>query len=275
MRTLIIGDVVGRTGREAVQTLLPSLKEQLNIDCAIVNAENAASGFGITESICTSLFEVGVDVITTGNHIWDQKEVIGCLDRTPRVLRPINYPENSPGHGAVVYDTPRGHKVLVVNVMGRLFMDPLDDPFAAMEKVLEKYRLGTTVNAIFVDVHAEATSEKMGITHFLDGRITGVVGTHTHVPTADYRIFKRGTAYISDLGMTGDYESIIGMKTDAALDRFTKKFAMERLSAADGPATLCGAIIESNDATGHATHIEPVRLGGILSQSVPAGYKGV
>ena len=200
MNILICGDVVGRTGREIVLEHLPALRRDLALDAIIVNAENAAHGFGLTGAICKELYDAGTDVITTGNHVWDQRELIGYIGQDPRLLRPVNFPAGTPGAGAVVLEVARGRKLMVVNVMCRLFMDPLDDPFAAMDKVLATQRLGGTVDAIVVDVHGEASSEKMAMGHALDGRASLVVGTHTHTPTADAQILPGGTGYLTDAG---------------------------------------------------------------------------
>ena len=271
MRILFCGDVVGRSGREAVLRHIPEVREKLKLDLVVVNAENAAGGFGITERLCEEFYDAGVDVLTLGNHAWAQREIVGYIDQDPKLLRPLNYPETTPGLGSGLYPTASGERALVVQVMGRLFMEPLDDPFAAIEKVLANHRLGSTVGAIIVDIHAEATSEKMAMGHHLDGRVSMVAGTHTHVPTADAQVLPKGTAYISDVGMCGDYDSVIGMKKEAPIDRFVLKMPGPRLDAAGGEATICGSFIISDDRTGLAISIDPIRLGGLLSQTVPAG----
>ncbi len=270
MRILCCGDVLGKSGRNAIIDNLENLRERLNLDFVLINGENAAHGFGITEKICKSFYAVGVDVITTGNHAWDQREIMNYIDDDPKLLRPINYPEGTPGADFGIYETADAKKVLVVNPMGQLFMAPLDDPFLAVEAVLEKHKLGHDVDAIIVDMHAEATSEKMGMGHFCDGRASVVIGSHSHVPTADAQILPGGTAYQTDMGMCGDYDSVIGMKKDAALARFTKKVPSRRLEPADGEATLCAVLIETDDATGLAKSIEPIRMGGRLAQAFPA-----
>ena len=271
MKILFCGDIVGRSGRDAIVEHVPRLREDLGLDFVVANGENAAHGFGITDKMCQSIYGAGVDAITTGNHVWDQRDIIGYIDGDPRLLRPVNFPKGTPGRGVGVFETLRGKKVLVINVMGRLFMDPLDDPFAAVEAELAKHRLGATVDAVIVDVHAEATSEKQSFGHILDGRATLVVGTHTHVPTADAHIMHGGTAYMSDAGMCGDYDSVIGMVKGPAIDRFVRKMPTERLSPADGEATLCAVYVESDDKTGLATRIAPVRLGGRLAATgIPA-----
>ena len=268
MRVLMVGDVVGRPGRDAVGQLLPALRDELSLDVVVLNAENAAAGRGLTEKIARELFAAGVDVLSGGNHSWDQREALGVIDREPRLLRPQNYPAGTPGRGATVFEVPGGRKILVLNVMGRLYMDPLDDPFACVERELAKHRLGATVQAIVVDMHAEATSEKMAMGHFVDGRASLCVGTPTHVPTADAMILPGGTAYQTDAGMCGDYDSVIGMDKAAPLARFTRKLPTERLSVASGEGTLSAVYVEIDDKTGLATKIAPLRAGGRL---VPTG----
>ncbi len=270
MRLLFCGDIVGRPGRDAVLARLPGLREQLKLDFVIANGENAAAGFGITEKICRQLFEAGVDVISGGNHSWDQREVMGYISNERRLLRPLNYPAGTPGRGAGVFETKRGKKVLVINVMGQLFMEDLDDPFAALTAQLAQYRLGATVDAVVVDFHAEATSEKMAAGHFLDGKVSLFVGTHTHVPTADAMILPGGTAYQSDAGMCGDYDSVIGMDKAVPVERFVKKVRGDRLSVAGGEGTLCGVFVETKEPTGLAERIVPLRLGPRLAESLPA-----
>jgi metallophosphoesterase (TIGR00282 family) len=269
MRILMIGDVVGKSGRDAIYSHLPKLRESLNIDFVVVNGENAAHGFGITDKICASLYKHGADVISTGNHIWDQRPIMNYIDGDPKLLRPINFPEGTPGKGFGIYKARGGKNIMVINAMGRLYMDPLDDPFAAIEKVLSKTTLGTDVSAILVDFHAEASSEKQAVGHVLDGRVSVVVGTHTHTPTSDYRILSGGTAYQSDLGMTGDYNSVIGMQKKAASERFTTKMPKARLEPASGEGTLCGLLIQTDDQTGLANNAAPVRVGGCLITNRP------
>jgi len=269
MNILIVGDVVGRSGRDAVATYLPKLRQDLKLDFAIVNGENAAHGFGITDKICAALYQAGADVITTGNHVWDQREIINYIDSDPKLLRPLNFPDGTPGRGSGLFEARDGRKVLVIHPMCRLFMDPLDDPFAGAEAALGKYILGANAAAILVDVHGEATSEKQAMGHVLDGRVSAVVGTHTHTPTADHHVLPGGTGYMTDLGMTGDYNSVIGMKKKAAIGRFMTKMPNGRLEPADGEATFCAAFIETDDTTGLARRIEPVRLGGQLAEVLP------
>lgn len=269
-RLLFVGDVVGRSGRDALAAHLPGLIAAHQPELVVVNGENSAHGFGISPKICEFMFDLGVDVITTGNHVWDQREIMGFIGSEPRLLRPLNYPKGTPGQGFHLVQGRTGKRVLVVNVMLRLFMDAMDDPFAAMDALLAKAPLGSALDAVLVDVHGEATSEMMAMGHFLDGRVSAVLGTHTHVPTADHHIMSGGTAYQSDAGMTGDYRSVIGMKHEPAVYRFTRKLPAERLSPAEGEATLCGALVHIR-ADGLASRIEPVRIGGALSQASPAG----
>lgn len=268
MRVLFLGDVMGRSGREAVLKHLPMLKEELKPDVVIINAENAAHGIGLTKDICEELFAAGAHCITTGNHVWDQREIIPYIDREPRVLRPINFPKGTVGNGIYVYQTDSGEKIAIINAMARLFMDPLDDPFAALNAAANDLKMGQNVGAIFVDFHGEATSEKMALAHYLDGRVSAVVGTHTHMPTADGQIFKGGTAFQSDAGMCGDYDSVIGVRSDISVHRFTKKMPGERMVPADGEATVCGVYLETN-AKGLATRLEPVRVGPRLMPHIP------
>lgn len=269
MKVLFCGDVVGRAGREAVATHVPRLRQGLGLDFVIANGENATHGFGITAKHCQELYDSGVDVITTGNHVWNQREIIAYIDGDPRLLRPHNYPKGTPGRGCALFTLPDGRKLLVLQLMTRLFMDPLDDPFACAAAELARYKLGATVAAIIVDIHGEATSEKMAIGHYLDGRVSLVFGTHTHVPTADAQILPGGTAYVTDLGMCGDYDSVIGMKKETAVSRFLKKMPCERLAPAEGEATLCAVYVEIDDQTGLAAKLTPVRLGGRLAQTAP------
>jgi len=269
MKILICGDVVGKAGRKVLEDHLPDIRQRLELDFVIVNGENAAHGFGITDKICAVFYALGADVITTGNHVWDQRDIINYIGDDPKLLRPVNYPDGTPGVGTGVFETADGRKVMIIHPMGRLFMDPLDDPFAAVEDALKNHRLGHSVDAIIVDFHAEATSEKQSMGHFLDGRVSAVVGTHTHVPTADAQVLSGGTAFQTDIGMTGDYDSVIGMKKELATSRFTTKMPQGRLEPAEGMATLCAVYVETDDATGLATHVAPLRLGGRLKEEWP------
>ncbi|SFK40069.1 TIGR00282 family metallophosphoesterase [Methylocapsa palsarum] len=268
MRLLFVGDVVGRAGRAALTSQLPRLREDWSLDLVIVNGENAAGGFGITEAICAEFLNAGADCVTLGNHAFDQREALVFIAREPRLIRPLNYPRGTPGHGANLIETAAGARVLVINVMGRVFMDAMDDPFAAVERELGACPLGAGCDAVFVDFHAEASSEKQALAHFVDGRASLVVGTHTHVPTADHQILPQGTGYMTDAGMTGDYNSVIGMEKDEPVRRFTTKLPAARFEPAGGAATLCGVAVEL-DARGLAIDIAPVRIGGRLSQARP------
>ena len=243
MKILVCGDIVGRSGREVIENFLPELVCENDINFVIVNGENSASGFGITKKICEQLFDLGVDVITSGNHIWDQKEIIFFIENEKRLIRPCNYPKQTPGRGFGVYKTKDGNLVSVINVMCRLFMDNIDDPFRKLDDVIEQIKIENGEHTIIVDVHGESTSEKMAIGHYLDGKVTAILGTHTHVPTADLQILEKGTFYQTDLGMCGDYDSVIGMKKEECIQKFTKKFIKTRLEPANGKGTLCGTII--------------------------------
>lgn len=269
MRILYCGDVMGRSGREVVTTELPKLRERLKLDFVLVNGENAAGGFGITPEICKLFYQQGADTVLLGNHAWDQREIIPYIDGDAKLLRPLNYPKGTPGRGMAVFTLADGRKVLVIQLMGRLFMDPLDCPFQALDDALAAYRLGGNVNAIVVDIHAEATSEKMAIAHVADGRVSLVAGTHTHTPTADAQILAGGTAYISDIGMCGDYDSIIGMKKEIPILRFRRKLPTDRMAPAEGPGTLCAIYVETDDRSGKAKCVAPVRLGPRLAPAWP------
>ena len=269
MRLLMLGDIVGRAGRRAVTDRLPELVDRWMLDFVIVNGENSAGGFGVTEEIVQSLLDAGADVITGGNHSWDQREALVFIERQPRLLRPVNYPAGTPGRGANLYMARNGARVLVVNVMGRIFMDPLDDPFAAVARELDACPLGEQADAIILDVHAETTSEKQAMGHFVDGRASLVVGTHTHVPTADHRILSGGTAFVTDLGMCGDYDSVIGMDKEEPVSRFLRKIPSGRFQPAEGEATISGVAVEIDERTGHALRIAPVRIGGQLPPAEP------
>jgi len=273
MRILFIGDVVGRSGRAVVFERLPRLIAEWKLDLVAVNGENAAGGFGITEAIYHDLIDAGVDAITLGNHAWDQREALVFIERAPRLIRPINYPAGTPGRGAALIDGKNGARTLVVNAMGRIFLDPLDDPFAAIERELAACPLKSGADAIVIDMHAEVTSEKQAMGYFADGRASLVVGTHTHAPTADHRILPGGTAFVSDVGMTGDYESVIGMAREEPLGRFLRRIPQGKFEPATGPATLCALAVETDDATGLARRVGAVRLGGRLEEARP-GFWG-
>jgi len=272
MRILFLGDVVGRPGRVAVMEQLPALRERYALDFVVVNGENAAGGFGITEPILNELLDAGADVVTTGNHVFDQREALVFIERHDRLLRPLNFPPGTPGKGAGLFKAKSGAEVLVINAQGRVFMADLDDPFRAVERELEACGLKSGADAILIDFHAEATSEKEALGHFVDGRATAVIGTHTHVPTADEQILNKGTAYISDAGMCGDFDSVLGMDKEEPLQRFLTKIPTGRFAPSSGEATLCGVAVEVDDRTGLARAIAPLRLGGRLSQTEPTFF---
>jgi len=269
MRLLFIGDVVGRAGRAAIAEHVPVLRRKLGLDFVVANGENAAGGFGITENIAQDFLNAGVDCITLGNHAFDQREALVFIERAPHVLRPLNYPTGTPGRGSWLYETAKGERVLVMNVIGRVFMDAMDDPFAAVERELAACPLGLACDAAILDIHAEASSEKQALAHFADGRVSLAIGTHTHVPTADWRILPHGAAFQTDAGMTGDYDSIIGMDKEEPIRRFTRKTPGARFEPAEGAATLCGLFVETG-ADGLAIKVEALRLGGTLAQAIPA-----
>jgi metallophosphoesterase (TIGR00282 family) len=271
MRFAFFGDVIGRSGRDGLAEHLPGLRRRLGLEFVIVNAENAAAGFGITESTARELFDAGADCLTLGNHAWDQKEALTYIVREPRLIRPLNYPilADAPGRGAQLFETDSGKRMLVVNLLGRVHMDSLDDPFAAVDRELEACPLGAAADAVLIDMHAEATSEKMAMGHFCDGRASLVVGTHTHVPTADCQILPGGTAYQTDAGGCCDYDSVIGNEKEEPLRRFTTRISGGRYKPASGPATVCGVFVETHPATGLARRVEPIRVGGRLAQHVP------
>jgi len=268
MRLLFIGDVVGRSGRAAVIQQVPLLRARWSLDFVIVNGENAAGGFGLTESIFEEFLEAGVDAVTLGNHAFDQREALVFIERQPRLIRPANYPPGKPGRGSAIIENSEGARLLIVNLLGRIFMDALDDPFAALNRELAGHPLGNGCHAVVIDVHAEATSEKWALGHFADGRASLVVGTHTHVPSADHRILSGGTGFVTDVGMTGDYDSVIGMEKDEPLRRFTRRIPSGRFEPALGPATLCGVAVEIGPQ-GRTTAIAPVRIGGLLNAAAP------
>jgi hypothetical protein len=268
MRLLFIGDVVGRAGRAALLAHAPTLRARWRLDLVVVNGENAAGGFGVTAAICGEFFAAGVDAITLGNHAFDQREALAFIEREPRLLRPANYPKGAPGRGAGVFATAAGARALVVNLMGRVFMDPLDDPFQRVDEELALCPLGAGCDACVIDFHAEATSEKQAFGHFVDGRVSLVACTHTHVPTADARVLSGGAGFVTDVGMTGDYDSVIGMAKEEPLRRFTRHIPSGRFEPALGAATLCGVAVETGP-DGLARRIAPLRLGGALTPAEP------
>jgi hypothetical protein len=271
MKILFLGDVMGRSGRSGITDRLPALRADWGLDFVVVNGENASNGAGLTAAHAKLLLEAGADVITLGDHAFDQKDMMQFCEAEPRIIRPINYSKAAPGRGARVFEASRGRKVLVAQVLGQVFMKrPFDDPFSAIESVLKAHPLGGAVQASLVDIHCEATSEKMAMGHYCDGRASIVVGTHTHVPTADTMILPGGTAFQSDAGMCGDYNSVIGMDKAEPLRRFITGMPKARFEPAAGEATLSGLYVETDDRSGKATRVEPVRQGGRLSQQGPA-----
>jgi metallophosphoesterase (TIGR00282 family) len=269
MRLLYLGDVMGRAGREAVIARLPGIRERLKLDFVAVNAENAASGFGCTPRIAEELLAAGADALTLGDHAFDQKEILPYLDSEPRVLRPLNIAKAAPGAGFRLFPAPRGKRVAVGVALGRVFMkQPYDDPFSALDMALKTAPLGAGADACIVEIHAEATSEKAAVGYWLDGRASLVVGAHTHVPTADARILPKGSAFQTDAGMCGDYDSVIGMAKAEPLRRFVTGMPGQRFAPAEGPATLAGVLVETDDRSGRAVSVRPFRDGGALE---PAG----
>ena len=262
MRVLICGDIVGKSGRHAIRRELPNLKKLKQIDFVLANGENAANGFGITKKICEEFYSLGVDVITSGNHIWDQKEIVEYIKLDKRLIRPCNFSEGTPGNGYAVFEMKNGENIVVINVMCRLFMESIDDPFKSIAYLLELINSKIDNAIILVDVHGESTSEKMALAHFLDGKVSGVFGTHTHIPTSDLHFLENGTFYQTDLGMCGDYNSVIGMKKELSIKRFTQKHLKTRLEPADGEGTLCGTILDIESKSVKA--FEQIILGGKL-----------
>lgn len=261
---------MGRSGRAAVTERLAGLRRDWKLDFVVVNAENATSGAGLSGAHAKALLDAGADVITLGDHAFDQRDMLDFIKREPRVLRPLNYAKSAPGQGHGVFQDARGRKVLVAQVLGRVFMkQPFDDPFSALETVMKAHPRGGMVQAALIDIHCEATSEKMATGRFCDGRVSAVVGTHTHVPTADAMILPEGTAYLSDAGMCGDYNSIIGMEPAEPMRRFITGMGRERFTPASGEATLAGLYVETDDTTGAASRVMPVRQGGVLAQVGP------
>jgi metallophosphoesterase (TIGR00282 family) len=272
MRILFLGDVVGKAGREAVSLYLPEIKRQLKPDFTIVNGENAANGFGINEKIVKEITLAGANAITTGDHTFDQKETKFFINQYKNLLRPHNMPEQLPGKGVEVFDIPTrtGKKIVVIHVMGQVFMRFTPNcPFEAVGKILQKYKLGVNADYIFVDFHAEATSEKMAMGHFCDGRVTAVVGTHTHVPTGDVMVMRNGTGYMTDAGMCGDYDSVIGFQPETAVPTFTNKIREDKFRTSEGAGSISGFFVVADEKTGLAERVDYVRMGGQLKQHIP------
>jgi metallophosphoesterase (TIGR00282 family) len=270
MRLLFLGDVMGRSGRDAVSERLPGLIAEYEFDFVVINGENASHGRGLTESHYADLRAAAADVDTLGVHACDQRDTLTYIEREPTLLRPINFAPGVPGRGANLIEGRNGHRVLVINALGRVFMNPADDPFRAVEAAIAACPLGEQADAVVLDFHTEATSEIQAMGMYLDGRASLVVGTHTHIPTADARILRSGTALMSDAGMCGDFNSVIGMEVEEPLSRFLTGIAKSRFTPAEGEATLCGVAIETDRKTGLTTKLSPVRIGGTLSQSLPA-----
>ena len=266
MRIAMFGDIVGRAGRAFLLERLPGLRRKHALDFVVVNAENAAGGFGVTRAIVEDVIEAGADVVTTGNHAFDQRDEISVYRDEPRLLRPLNFPSSNPGRGSIMAETKDGRHVLVLHAQGQVEMHPCDDPFAAVDEALAGAQLGREADAILLDFHAEATSEKQAMGHYLDGRVSVVVGTHTHCPTADGRVLPGGTAFITDLGMCGDYDSVIGMEKTEPIQRFVTKMNGGRFTPATGAATISGLIVETDDS-GRAISAEPLRIGGALRET--------
>jgi metallophosphoesterase (TIGR00282 family) len=255
MKVLLIGDIIGRPGRNLLSTHLPSLLQRHNLDFVIANAENIAHGFGVTPDTADELLRIGVDVLTSGNHIWDKREILEYIDGENRLLRPANYAEINPGRGFTILHSKSGKKVGVVNLQGRVFMGPSDDPFSIGMKIVEKIHKETPI--IFVDIHAEASSEKQAMGWFLDGKVTAVFGTHTHVPTADHRVLPGGTAYVTDIGMTGPYDSVIGIDKDQIIQKFLDQMPTRFQVAKENPI-LQAILVEVDPATGHALSVQRI-----------------
>ena len=270
MKILFLGDVMGRAGRRAITENLPRLRAAWKLDFVVVNAENATSGVGLSGAHAKSLLEAGADCLTLGDHAFDQRDMLQFIEAEPRVIRPLNFSKAAPGKGAQLYTSKNGRKVLVAQVLGQVFMKrPFDDPFSALDPVLKTHPLGGLAQAVVVDIHCEATSEKMALGHFCDGRASLAVGTHTHVPTADAMVLPKGTGYLTDAGMCGDYNSVIGMDPAEPMRRFITGMPKDRFTPAAGEAMLCGLYVETDDRNGQATRVAMVRQGGALASCGP------
>lgn len=269
MRVLFLGDVVGKAGRDAISERLPGIITQYGFDFVVINGENASHGRGLTEPHFNDLKAAGADAVTLGDHAFDQRDTLSYIVREPTLIRPLNMAPGAPGRGANLIEGRNGHRVLVINALGRVFMGPIDDPFRAVEAAVAACPLSEQADAIVVDFHTEATSEIQGMGFFLDGKVSLVVGTHTHIPTADYRVLKGGTALMADAGMCGDFDSIIGVDQEEPLNRFLTGISQGRFTPAEGEATLCGVAFETDAKTGLVTKLSPVRIGGTLAQALP------
>lgn len=265
MKILFCGDIVGKSGRNAVAKNVPSLRKELNLDLVIANVDNASGGFGVNKNTCEELENLGVDVMTGGDHVWDQRDCIGFINDYKKLLRPLNFPKSTPGAGARIFSSFGQKKILVIHLLGQVFIkNNLNCPFEMIDDLLKNYQLKKDVDAIIVDFHAEASSEKMAMGKFLDGRVSLVVGSHTHIPTNDFHIMKGGTAYQTDSGMCGDYDSVIGMEKSVPLKMFLNKRKSEKMTPATGEATFCATLVEINEKTGLAENIQALKIGGIL-----------
>ena len=266
MRIMFFGDVMGRAGRSAIINELQNLRSKHDADFVIINAENASSGLGLSSQHAMDILSAGADCITLGDHAFDQKDMMQFIEKEPRIIRPLNYAKSAPGKGANIFSDNRGRKILVSQILGQVFMKrAFDDPFSCLDSILKKHTLGGAIQASFVDIHCEATSEKMGVGHFCDGRVSAVIGTHTHIPTADAMLLPKGTAYQTDAGMCGDYDSVIGMEKSEPLRRFVTGMAKGRFLPATGSATLCGVLVETDDISGKSVSIKPFKLGGKIA----------
>lgn len=260
MRIFYCGDIVARSGREVVLKNLAKIRTDYKVDVILANVENAAHGFGVTPGICRDFLDKGADVLITGNHFLNQRDIIAYLNDCKVIIRPANIPSENPGRGFTIFELPDGRRILIIQMLGRLFMEAVDCPVQTIENILKNYTLGKNIQAIFVDIHAEATSEKLSFGYYLDGRVSAVAGTHTHVPTADYRVLPRGTAYITDVGMCGNYNSVLGFDTAAPINRLCRRYVSDRLVPAIGAATLYGILVETDDVTGLAKSIRQIVL---------------
>ena len=260
MRFFYAGDIVARSGREIVSEKLTYIKEKYKTDAIILNVENAAHGFGVTPGICRDFLAQGADILLTGNHFLNQRDIVPFLDECKTIVRPANIPDGNPGRGFVLYELPDGRKILVIQLLGRLYMEAVDCPVQTVDAILKNYTLGRNVDAIMVDIHAEATSEKQALGYYLDGRVSCVAGTHTHVPTADARLLPKGTAYITDVGMCGDYNSVLGFDVQAPINRLRRAYVGDRLTPAKGKASLFGILVETDDSSGLAKKIEQIKI---------------
>ncbi|APG47548.1 metallophosphoesterase family protein [Phaeobacter porticola] len=270
MRLLFLGDVMGRAGRKAISENLPQMRKDWRLDFVVVNGENASNGMGLNGEHAKALLDAGADCLTLGDHAFDQKDMLQAIEKEPRIIRPLNFAKNAPGRGYRLFNAPGGRKVLVVQALGQVFMKrAYDDPFGAVEAVLKSHPRGGLAQAVIVDMHCEATSEKMAMGHFCNGRASLVVGTHTHVPTGDAQILSEGTGYLTDAGMCGDYNSVIGMEKAEPMRRFLTGMPKNRFTPAEGSATLSGVFVETDDRTGAAKSIRMIRVGGLLEQAIP------